>query len=199
MPPTSASATASAASASKEDHSEGAPACRWLIGGIKVDVMPTSAKVLGFSNQWYPPAVQQAEQRTIGGTTLRVVSGPYFLATKLEAFDGRGQGDYRASHDLEDLIAVVDGRQELVAEVAAAPKPLRHYLGRRLGQLLDEPSFLEALPDHLPGDDASQAAYPSSWSGCVRWREGEDEALSVVQSAAQFACRKGDSGQLLPP
>lgn len=144
----------------KEDHSEGAPTCRWLVGGIKVDVMPTSAKVLGFSNQWYRPAVQHAEQRMVGGLSIRVVSGPYFLATKLEAFDGRGEGDCRASHDLEDVIAVVDGRPELLVEVHAAPKPLRDYLERRLGKLIDEPSFIEALPGHLRGDEDSQGRVP---------------------------------------
>jgi hypothetical protein len=36
----------------KEDTSEDAPVCRWLIEGVKVDVMPTSAAVLGFGNRW---------------------------------------------------------------------------------------------------------------------------------------------------
>lgn len=35
------------------DLSEGAPICRWLYQGIKVDVMPTDTKVLGFSNDRY--------------------------------------------------------------------------------------------------------------------------------------------------
>jgi len=34
------------------DSSPGAPICRWLYQGIKVDVMPTDEKVLGFSNKW---------------------------------------------------------------------------------------------------------------------------------------------------
>jgi hypothetical protein len=44
------------------------------------------------------------------GAGVRSVSAPYFLATKLEAFDGRGSGDYLTSHDIEDLVAVIDGR-----------------------------------------------------------------------------------------
>src|SRR5580704_3602905 len=27
--------------------------CRWKFSGIKVDVMPTDAAILGFSNRWY--------------------------------------------------------------------------------------------------------------------------------------------------
>ena len=144
----------------RKDTEEGAPACRWVIDGIKVDVMPTSAKVLGFSNQWYGPAIEHAQRVKVGGLTILVVTAPYFLATKLEAFDGRGGGDYRASHDLEDLVAILDGRPELVEEVAAAPRALRNYLGQRFKQLMDEPRFLEALPGHLPGDAASQGRVP---------------------------------------
>lgn len=43
-------------------------------------------------------------------------AAPYFCATKLEAFGGRGKNDYLASHDLEDLITVVDGRPELLED-----------------------------------------------------------------------------------
>ena len=32
-----------------EDASEGAPLCRWLIDGIRVDIMPTDEHILGFS------------------------------------------------------------------------------------------------------------------------------------------------------
>ena len=39
------------------------------------------------------------------------------MATKLVAFDGRGQGDFLFSHD-GDVISVVDGRESLVASAA---------------------------------------------------------------------------------
>lgn len=143
-----------------EDRSEGAPVCRWIVEGVTVDVMPTSEAVLGFGNQWYPAAIRQSQERSVGQLVLRLVTAPYFLATKLEAFDGRGKGDYRASHDLEDLIAVIDGRPEVVDEVATAPGELRTYLARRLGALLGEPLFREALPGHLSGDAISQKRVP---------------------------------------
>jgi hypothetical protein len=41
---------------------EDAPLCRWMIGGIKVDVMPTDDKILGFSNKWYSPAIKNATE-----------------------------------------------------------------------------------------------------------------------------------------
>jgi hypothetical protein len=144
----------------REDRSEDAPVCRWSVGGVLVDVMPTSAAVLGFGNRWYEPAIRHAEQRRVGRMPIRVVSAPYFLGTKLEAFDGRGHGDYMASRDLEDIVAVLDGRSEIVQEVGAAAPELREYLALRIGQLLDEPLFREAVSGHLPGDDTSQRRVP---------------------------------------
>ena len=88
---------------------------------------------------------------------MRVVTSPYFLGTKLEAFRGRGQGDFYARRDLEDLVAVVDGRSSLLDEVRAAPSNLRAYVGDQIGALLDSANFISALPAHLPGDEASQA------------------------------------------
>ena len=47
---------------------------------------------------------------------LTLISLFAFFATKQVAFADRGGGDYRASHDLEDLITVIDGRAHIVAE-----------------------------------------------------------------------------------
>jgi hypothetical protein len=74
----------------------------------------------------------------------------------LEAFGDRGQNDYLASRDLEDVIAVVDGRAELVGEIRAAQNDVRSYLGREITKLCGVREFLDALPGHLPPDAASQ-------------------------------------------
>jgi hypothetical protein len=65
-----------------------------------------------------------------------------------------------ASRDIEDIIAVVDGRLGLETEIAAAPARVREYLAMELQALLDAPSFEEAVSGHLPGDSASQARIP---------------------------------------
>lgn len=144
-----------------EDTEEGAPLCRWTIEGIKVDVMPTSEEILGFTNRWYGPAMRNARSCQLTDTlSIRLVTAPYFVATKLEAFRGRGQGDYQLSHDLEDLVAVVDGRPEVVEEIAHAPVDLQDYLREGVGELVDDSSFLEALAGHLPGDAGSQQRLP---------------------------------------
>jgi uncharacterized caspase-like protein len=87
---------------------------------------------------------------------LRAITAPYFLGTKIEAFRGRGQNDYFASHDLEDFIAVIDGRPTLLRELEQSAPDIRSYLAQAVGGLLQTPRFLDALPGHLSADSASQ-------------------------------------------
>ena len=142
----------------QEDRMEGAPLCRWNHGELMVDVMPLDEAVLGFSNRWYPEALLSAGQIHLSsGLAIRAISAPPFLGTKLEAFRGRGKDDYFASHDLEDFVAVVDGRSTLLIEVEAASPGLKAYIGNALRTLLARPRFLDALPGYLLPDAASQA------------------------------------------
>ena len=112
-----------------QDMREGAPVCRWRVGDLAIDMMPTQESVLGFSNRWYPLASRFPEARALpSGRAIRMIRAPVFIATKLEAFHGRGGGDFLASHDLEDLVAVIDGRAELQDECHQSAPELRSYL-----------------------------------------------------------------------
>lgn len=132
--------------------------CRWRCGELIVDVMPTEENILGFSNLWYSAAVRTAETVELpSGAKIKIITAPLFVATKLEAFFGRGDGDFTASHDIEDIINVVDGRAEWVDETAAAEEEIRDYLREELEALLLTADFLDAIPRHLRPDAASQA------------------------------------------
>lgn len=130
--------------------------CRWHHAPIVLDVMPTDPTILGFANRWYGGAMRHALDMELDGIPLRVVSPAYFLATKLEAFKGRGKNDFMASHDMEDFIALLDGRLGIVADVQKADNEVRGYLAQSMSDLLASNDFLDALPGHLPGDAASQ-------------------------------------------
>ena len=144
-----------------QDMSEGAPICRWRIEGVAVDVMPTLEHILGFSNRWYPLALKTAAPFSLpSGRIIRLIAAPVFVATKLEAFAGRGGGDYLSSHDLEDILAVIDGRATLMEECNASVLELREYLSQSFAAMLKTPTFVESLAGHLPGDQASQARLP---------------------------------------
>lgn len=144
-----------------QDMRPGAPICRWMIERVTVDVMPTLAEVLGFSNCWYVLAVETAECVTLpSGAQILVITAPAFVATKLEAFAGRGGGDYLFSHDLGDIVSVVDGRDALWAEVQRTRSELKAYLAAQFSHLMALRAFRDSLPGHLPGDAASQARLP---------------------------------------
>jgi hypothetical protein len=120
----------------QEDAREGAPLCRWCQQTTTLDVMPLDERILGFSNTWYRPAMDHAEERELEeGLKIRLVAPVYFCASKLEAFAGRGKDDFHASRDLEDLIVVVDGRMELVREIRAAAGDVRSYLAREIQEI----------------------------------------------------------------
>jgi hypothetical protein len=145
------------------DTREGAPQCRFVHGELTLDVMPTDAATLGFSNPWYPHALRTAwesEIRVPGqpGLPIRIVSAVSFVATKLVSYANRGGGDFY-HHDLEDIIALVDGRPTLLDEVEAEPEELRRFVGGELSRLLAE-GLEDHVPGHLPGDVASQARLP---------------------------------------
>lgn len=141
-----------------EDTSEDAPICRWISGEVILDVMPTDSSILGFSNKWYQKAMENAETMGLpSGRRIRLVSTPYFLVTKLEAFDGRGEGDYQISHDIEDIVAVLDGRPGLIEEINNAEPMLVTEIKKRFRQLRHDSRFLDAIPGHLPPDESSQA------------------------------------------
>jgi hypothetical protein len=82
--------------------------CRWHHGTLTLDVLALNKEVLGFTNIWYEAALHHsAPVVLLSGPTIRVITAPYFLATKMEAFRGKGKMDFQASHDLEDFVAVI--------------------------------------------------------------------------------------------
>jgi hypothetical protein len=130
-----------------EDDGEKPLTCRWHHGELTVDVLALNEEVLGFSNIWYESALRHAFPVTLpSGQSIRVITAPFFLGTKMEAFRGRGKMDFQASHDLEDFVAVIEGRDSLLQEVADSPQELRRYLAEAAKSLLVEPRFLDVLP-----------------------------------------------------
>lgn len=143
-----------------EDTGAGQPAGRWCCGEAMVDIVPTDRSVLGFSNSWCVPAVESAERISVAGLEARIVAPAYFLATKLEAFHGRGHADVVTSSDLEDIVMVVDGRPQLVAEIERADRQVRQFIADEVGELMSSRRFTDSLAGFLHPDRASQARRP---------------------------------------
>jgi hypothetical protein len=85
---------------------EGDVICRWRHrGGLILDAMPSEPGILGFENRWQGAAIPHAVDRELpSGSRIRAVSPPYLLATKLEAFKGRGNRDFLGSRDFGDIM-----------------------------------------------------------------------------------------------
>jgi predicted nucleotidyltransferase len=112
--------------------------CRWRHreSGLVIDVMPTSEDVLGFSNPWYEVGIATAVELELpSGKRIRAVAPPVVIATKLAAWLGRGGGDVLTSLDAHDIIVLIDGRPELIDELAAQPEDLRNYVAAELASL----------------------------------------------------------------
>ncbi|MBO6813114.1 MULTISPECIES: hypothetical protein [Marinobacter] len=135
------------------DPEENAPVCAMKLGDLRVDFMPDDPQVLGFSNRWYGDALKTAMPYKLSDDlSIRLVNPSYFLATKLEAYKGRGKGDTLSSHDIEDLLTLIDGRESLINEVKAAPEELRGYLAEEFRQLLQDPNFEYAVNSQAGGN-----------------------------------------------
>ena len=145
----------------QHDTSAGAPICRWLVEGCRVDIMPIDSRTLGMGSRWFPEALRLSQPANLGaGCAAKVVTPALFLATKLDAFKDRGQGDYYVSHDLEDVITLVDGRASIVDEAAAAPSQVRTFLAASFAAMLERQDFLDAFPGHLSGMSGSRQRAP---------------------------------------
>ncbi|MBI5792991.1 MAG: hypothetical protein HZA63_16105 [Rhodocyclales bacterium] len=136
------------------DMTPDAPICRWRVGNVEVDLMPTEQRVLGFSNRWYRVAMATAMPMFLpSGARIRLISAPAFLATKFEAFATRGGNDLMVSHDFEDIVNVLDGRPGIEVEVVGAGAQLRAYLAARFRDILRHSDFDNTLPGLVVFDE----------------------------------------------
>jgi DNA-binding phage protein len=74
----------------------------------------------------------------------------------MEAFIGRGNRDLFASHDLEDIVYLLDHRPTVQQEIMASPQTVRAYLLEQFNELGKYPLFEEALLGHVEQQDAMQ-------------------------------------------
>lgn len=134
--------------------------CRWIKDGLIVDIMSTDEKVLGFTNRWYELAASMPlTSRLPSGIEIQHISAPLLIATKIESFYGRGNGDY-LHHDIEDIVNLIDGRPGIIDEIREAPQPLREFVEQEIDDILSDKRFTESIPMILNPSQAEQARAP---------------------------------------
>jgi len=95
--------------------------CRYRIKGtdVDVDVLSPEGLNVGGPNPWLQLGSQKAKPYVLeDGRSINALTPPYFLATKLVAFEDRGT-DPQSSKDLEDIVAVAVEVPDLVEQVTA--------------------------------------------------------------------------------
>jgi hypothetical protein len=125
---------------------QGAPRCRRVYRGIVIDLMPTEDALIGFSTKWYKEGFQNAQNYTLpSGRIIKLFTLPYFFLSKLEAIFDRAK-DLRLSLDLEDIVTIIAGRQNVLNDLF----PLKIELKTSFEKIIARTDFNEAIYGHLP-------------------------------------------------
>lgn len=115
-----------------------------------VDIMPDDERVIGFSNPWYKPGLQNLITYSLpDGPDINLLSLPYFIATKFSAFRGRGENQYRTSHDFEDIIYLTDNCMSIVSSIESIEGEVKNYLREEYKQVWNNEYRTEIISCHL--------------------------------------------------
>ena len=124
--------------------------CRYRIDGMIVDIMPTNDPSIGFHNKWYADGFREAIDYAIDENhSVRILSAPYFIATKLAAFNDRGKSDGRSSQDFEDIVFVLENRSTIWEELTDVKGQVKEYILEEFSKLANNPSLFEWLDGHV--------------------------------------------------
>lgn len=127
--------------------------CRFKYDGLTVDIMPTNGEILGLKNDWHRKGFAELETYHLDHSPdIQILPIGYFIASKLEAFNDRGGGDGRTSKDFEDIVFVIDNRQNFWEEMSALTGDLASYIKEEFSKLLSTSHIEEWISGHLePG------------------------------------------------
>jgi len=117
--------------------------------GLLVDIMPINPiNGVSFGNRWYAEGYGSAILYTLPEPdliTIKILSPPYLIASKIMAYKSRGDDDILASHDMEDIIFVLDNKDDIEKELLEAPESVKDYLGAEFNLLLQNPRFEDSI------------------------------------------------------
>lgn len=128
--------------------------CRMRLGDLKVDFMPDRPEILGFSNRWYAKGIETANIHALtDDLKIKVLTPDLFVATKLESYLGRGQNDLLQSRDMEDILLLLDGREELIAEIENTSTDIRDFIMEQFRAIQNNYDFDYFLSGNIRGPE----------------------------------------------
>ncbi len=122
--------------------------CSYKYKDIPIDIMTTEDGPFGSTNRWYKIGFENLWKVKAKDEDITVLSAPCYLATKFEAFNNRGL-DYRTSHDIEDIVYVLDNRIGIVEEIANDDKRVTNFIREQLQSIKDKGLLEEVLIAHI--------------------------------------------------
>lgn len=126
----------------------GASICSYKYDKIPVDIIPAEDNAFGSTNRWYKIGFEDLWKAHAKNQEINILSAPCFLATKFEAFNSRGK-DYRTSHDIEDIIYIIDNRTTIVEEITKTDKRISEFLKLEIQKIIDKGLLDELLHTHI--------------------------------------------------
>jgi predicted nucleotidyltransferase len=132
-----------------ENDIESGVLCRYKVKGVIVDVMPTDASVIGFTNRWYADGFKFAKTIQLDELPVKIFTLPFFIASKIEAFKSRGQNNYLFSSDFEDIVYILENNSNIASLILQSPKDVRQYLKQCFTNFLQDVEFEEGVSAHL--------------------------------------------------
>jgi hypothetical protein len=102
----------------------------------------------GPSNRWYKIGFENLWITNAKNQEIRILSAPCYLATKFEAFNSRGT-DYRTSHDIEDIIYILDNRTTIVEEIKEDKESICQFIKEQLLEIVNKGLLEEVLISHI--------------------------------------------------
>lgn len=135
----------------QNDIRKNAPICRWVYSGVTVDIMPPDSKIFGFSNPWYINGINNTIKFKINEKLeINIFPAPYFIATKIEAKNNRSGSDIRFSHDFEDIVFVLNNRNEIIEEIENTDNEVKNFIKSDFNKLISYSYIDEAIECVLP-------------------------------------------------
>ena len=122
--------------------------CSYKYKDIPVDIMAAEDGPLGPSNRWYKIGFKDLWKVKVKTQEINILKAPCYLATKFEAFNSRGK-DYRTSHDMEDIIYILDNRVDIVVEIENSPNEIKVFIQSELKKMVDQSLINEVLEAHI--------------------------------------------------
>lgn len=122
--------------------------CSYRYKDIPVDIMATEDGPFGPANRWYKIGFENLWTAKAEDQEIQILSAPCYLATKFEAFNHRGK-DFRTSHDMEDVICLLDNRIHIVEEMARDDIRISTYVKEQLQNIIQKGLLQEVLTAHI--------------------------------------------------